>query len=58
MFAIARRFYNSAVGELRNAAQIFPGALLADLAGVRTLPPFFAAEKESRKPVAAGDHLG
>ncbi|MDR2857681.1 MAG: hypothetical protein LBV50_07520 [Novosphingobium sp.] len=58
VFAIARRFYNSALGELRNAAQIFPGGLFAGLTGVRILPPFFEVEEESRKPVAAGDHLG
>lgn len=55
--AAARRFYNSAVGELRNATQIFPGTLLAGLAGASTLPPFFEAPAESRAPVNAADHL-
>jgi LemA protein len=55
--AAARRFYNSAVGELLNATQIFPGSLLAGLAGVKTPPPFFEADEQSRKPVAANDHL-
>ena len=49
--AAARRFYNSAVGDLRNAIQIFPGTLLAALAGAGTLPPFFEAAAENRAPV-------
>lgn len=55
--AAARRFYNTAVGELRNACQIFPGPVLAGLAGAGTLPPFFEAEAASRAPVNAADHL-
>ncbi len=55
--AAARRFYNSAVGDLRNAVQIFPGGLLAGAAGVGTLPPFYEAEAASRAPVSATDHL-
>lgn len=55
--AAARRFYNSAVAELRNAVQIFPGPLLAGVAGVGTLPPFFEATTESRAPVKAADYL-
>ena len=34
--AAARRFYNSAVTDLRNAVQIFPGSLLKGVAGVST----------------------
>lgn len=55
--AAARRFYNSAVGDLRNAVQIFPGALVAGLAGVGTLPPFFEAAAEDRAPVDAAAAL-
>lgn len=55
--AAARRFYNSAVGELRNAVEIFPGGLLASVAGVRSLPPFYEAQEASRAPVKAMDHL-
>ncbi len=51
--AAARRFYNSAVGRLNNAIQIFPGPLLARLAGVVTPPPFFAASAAGREPVDA-----
>jgi LemA protein len=53
----ARRFYNSAVRELRNAVEIFPGGLLASTAGVGTLPPFYEAQEASRAPVKASDHL-
>lgn len=53
----ARRFYNSAVGDLRNAVEIFPGRLLAGIAGVSALPPFFEAQEASRAPVKAMDHL-
>jgi LemA protein len=55
--AAARRFYNSAVGDLRNATQIFPGPLLAALAGAGTAPPFFEAAAASRAPVDASGHL-
>lgn len=55
--AAARRFYNSAVGELRNAVQIFPGSLLAGLAGAGTLPPFFEAPADSRGAVDAASYL-
>lgn len=55
--AAARRFYNAAVADLRNAVQIFPGQLLAGLAGVGTPPPFFEVEAAVRAPVDASKHL-
>jgi LemA protein len=55
--AAARRFYNTAVGDLRNAVQIFPGSLLAGMAGVRDIPPFYEASEAARVPVKATDHL-
>lgn len=55
--AAARRFYNSAVGDLRNATQIFPGPVLSKFAGVAALPPFFETAEAARKPVAAADIL-
>lgn len=55
--AAARRFYNASVTALRNATQIFPGPLLAGLAGVRQPPPFFEAPDAHRGPVNAADHL-
>jgi len=55
--AAARRFYNSAVGGLNNAIQIFPGPLLASLAGVGKPPPFFEASAAARAGVDAGELL-
>lgn len=55
--AAARRFYNAAVGDLRNATQIFPGPVLAGLAGASQLPPFFEATVEARGPVDASAYL-
>lgn len=51
--AAARRFYNSAVGDLRNATQIFPGTLLAGLAGASMPPPFFEAPAQATMPIDA-----
>jgi LemA protein len=55
--AAARRFYNSAVESLRNAAQTFPGPLLAGLAGAGTMPPMFEAPAEARAAIDAAAHL-
>ncbi|MEM9555924.1 MAG: LemA family protein [Acidobacteriota bacterium] len=54
--AAARRFYNSAVTDLRNAIQIFPGNLIAGLVGVREMP-FYEAEEIARQPVDADAYL-
>ncbi|MBC7520180.1 MAG: LemA family protein [Sandarakinorhabdus sp.] len=52
--AAARRFYNSAVADLRNATQTFPGSLIAPLAGAGGAPPpFFEAPAEARAPIDA-----
>lgn len=53
----ARRFYNTAVGDLRNIVEIFPGDLLKGAAGVTVLPPFFEAAETSRSPVDAAKYL-
>jgi LemA protein len=55
--AAARRFYNSAVTDLRNAVQIFPGPLLMGLAGVRTIPPPFETIDSARTAVSASKYL-
>ena len=55
--AAARRFYNTAVSDLRNSTQIFPGTLLAGMAGVTTPPPFYEAPEASRAPVDAASML-
>ena len=43
----ARRFYNAAVNQLNNAIQIFPGQILAGIAGVKPMP-FFEAPAAAR----------
>lgn len=53
----ARRFYNSAVGELRNIVEIFPGSLLKGFAGVTVLPPFFETAEASRATIDASKYL-
>ncbi|MGE4245855.1 MAG: LemA family protein [Parvibaculaceae bacterium] len=54
----ARRFYNSALAELRNITEIFPGTLLKGMAGVTVIPPFFETSEAVRAPVDAARHLG
>ena len=53
----ARRFYNAAVNGLNNAIQIFPGQLLAALAGVGPMP-FFEAPAEARTAPRVDDIMG
>ncbi len=53
----ARRFYNSAVTALNNAVQIFPGSLIAGMAGVRTMPFFEIEDEAVRKRVDVSDYL-
>jgi LemA protein len=55
--AAARRAYNAAVTDLRNAVEIFPGQLLRAVAGVRTVPPAFEAVASARAPVDAAQFL-
>lgn len=52
--AAARRFYNSAVTDLLNATQIFPGSLIASMINVQPMP-FFEADEISRASVNAQD---
>ena len=52
----ARRFYNSAVNNLNNAIEIFPGNLIAPLANAKTMP-FYEADEAARAPVNASDYL-
>lgn len=55
--AAARRFYNSAVSDLNNSIEIFPGSLLAPLANSRVMP-FYEGDAASREPVDAAKLLG
>jgi LemA protein len=54
--AAARRFYNSAVASLRNSIEIFPGNLVAALAGVKTMP-LYEADEASKAAVDASKFL-
>ena len=50
----ARRFYNSAVNELKNAVEIFPSSLIAKLCGVKSVE-FFEISGTERQPIKASD---
>lgn len=52
----ARRFYNSAVTELNNSIQIFPGNLIAKLANAEVLP-FFSSSEKSKEAVDASKFM-
>jgi LemA protein len=53
----ARRFYNAAVNQLNDAIQIFPGSILAGIAGVSAMP-FFEAPVEARVAPTVDGILG
>jgi LemA protein len=53
----ARRFYNAAVNQLNTAIQIFPGQLIATIAGVTPMP-FFEAPVAARSAPNVDDILG
>ncbi len=54
--AAARRFYNASVTDLNNSIQIFPGSILANLAGVNEMP-FLEFEAVVRAPVNVDQYL-
>ena len=54
--AAARRFYNSAANELKNAVEIFPSSIIAAMCGVKAVDFFIAAEPE-RQSIDANDYL-
>ncbi|MBR2273942.1 MAG: LemA family protein [Alphaproteobacteria bacterium] len=55
--AAARRFYNAAVKEYKNAIQIFPSSLVAALIGLKDEYPFFEAESEALKSVDVNEYF-
>ena len=55
--AAARRFYNSAVGQLNNSIEIFPGILLAQYANASVMP-FYEVDEASKAPIDASSILG
>lgn len=54
--AAARRFYNSAALELKNAVEIFPSSMIAAMMNVKAVSFIEIAEKE-RKTINANDFL-
>ncbi len=55
--AAARRVYNSAVTALNNAAQIFPGTMIAEKAGVEAMPFFEIEDPADREAIDAAQYL-
>jgi LemA protein len=53
----SRRFYNAAVNQLNNAIQIFPGSIIAGIAGVSAMP-FFEAPAAARTAPSVDGILG
>jgi LemA protein len=49
--AAARRFYNSAVKEYKNALEIFPSSLVAKMMGLKDVYPFFEVEAEAKEKI-------
>lgn len=52
----ARRFYNSAANDLKNAVEIFPSSVIAKMNGI-TAAEFFKAEEKERNKINASDYL-
>ncbi len=55
--AAARRFYNSALTELKNRIEIFPGSLFASYAGEAAKYSYFETDAASKAPVNANNYL-
>lgn len=54
--AAARRFYNSAANELKNAVEIFPSSLFARMMNIKSVD-FFKANEKERQAINAADFL-
>lgn len=54
--AAARRFYNSAANELKNAVEIFPSSFFARMLNIKAVD-FFKAEEKERQAINAADFL-
>ena len=52
----ARRFYNSSTTDLKNAVEIFPSSVFANMLGIRAMP-YFEMDEIERKPVDASEFL-
>lgn len=53
----ARRFYNSAVTDLNSAIQVWPGPLIAGIAGVQAMPFFEIEDEAVRRPIDADSYI-
>jgi len=54
--AAARRFYNASVTDLNNSVQIFPGNVIAKMAGIGEMP-FYETDQVSRGSVNVDDFM-
>lgn len=52
--AAARRFYNAATLELKNAVEIFPSSIIANMLNIKP-SEFFNIDEKERQPVNAAD---
>ena len=52
----ARRFYNSAANELKNAVEIFPSSIIASMLNIKAYE-FFKADERAKKSINASDYL-
>lgn len=55
--AAARRFYNSAVKEYKNALEIFPSSLVAKMMGLKDEYPFLEASETEKAAVDVNNYL-
>ena len=53
--AAARRFYNSAVKEYKNALEIFPSSIVAKMIGLKDEYPFYEAEEKVKERIDVKD---
>lgn len=53
----ARRFYNSALTQLKNVIEIFPGNLFASFAGQTSSFSYFETEEAAKAPINAANYL-
>ena len=54
----ARRFYNSNVNRLKNAAEIFPGNIVAAIVGINYKDtPFFEVSEIEKKSINSSDYF-
>ena len=55
--AASRRFYNAAVTDLNNFAQVQPMSTIATMAGVHPFPYFEEDDQAVRAPIDVNDHM-